>query len=320
MKTTIKDIAKASGYGVGTVSRVLSNDKSVSDKTRQKILDVIKELDYIPNVNGARLKQKHSKVIAVLVPVIYHPFFAEFVEELEKVSMDNNYSLLLVTSQNNIDKETEIINLIKSHRVDGAIFVTHYNHDENKLKGCPLVSIDRHLGNDIPLITSDNYDATMNALEKLFESGARKIAFIGSKPCVDSEVNLRYQAYVDFVKNHGLPTLDLFEVVGHGGESEMVAQFFEKYKDFDAIFVSGCSLSIAIHNELLNRKMAIPNDIQLVSYDGLFLGTEMLTAIQQPIKEMAIASFLTLTKLIKGEEVNKKQIFNTTFIKGETTL
>ena len=320
MKTTIKDIAKASGYGVGTVSRVLSNDKSVSDKTRQKILDVIKELDYIPNVNGARLKQKHSKVIAVLVPVIYHPFFAEFVEELEKVSMDNNYSLLLVTSQNNIDKEKEIINMIKSHRVDGAIFVTHYNHDENKLKGCPLVSIDRHLGNDIPLITSDNYDATMNALEKLFESGARKIAFIGSKPCVDSEVNLRYQAYVDFVKNHGLPTLDLFEVVGHGGESEMVAQFFEKYKDFDAIFVSGCSLYIAIHNELLNRKMAIPNDIQLVSYDGLFLGTEMLTAIQQPIKEMAIASFLTLTKLIKGGEVNKKQIFNTTFIKGETTL
>lgn len=320
MKTTIKDIAKASGYGVGTVSRVLSNDKSVSDKTRQKILDVIKELDYIPNVNGARLKQKHSQVIAVLVPVIYHPFFAQFVEELEKVSMANNYSLLLVTSQNNIDKEKEIINMIKSHRVDGAIFVTHYNHDENKLKGCPLVSIDRHLGNDIPLITSDNYDATMNALEKLFESGARKIAFIGSKPSVDSEVNLRYQAYADFVKKHGLPTLDLFEVVGHGGESEMVAQFFEKYKDFDAIFVSGCSLSIAIHNELLNRKMAIPNDIQLVSYDGLFLGTEMLTAIQQPIKEMAIASFLTLTKLIKGEEVNKKQILNTTFIKGETTL
>ena len=320
MKTTIKDIAKASGYGVGTVSRVLSNDKSVSDKTRQKILDVIKELDYIPNVNGARLKQKHSKVIAVLVPVIYHPFFAEFVEELEKVSMDNNYSLLLVTSQNNIDKEKEIINMIKSHRVDGAIFVTHYNHDENKLKGCPLVSIDRHLGNDIPLITSDNYDATMNALEKLFESGARKIAFIGSKPSVDSEVNLRYQAYADFVKKHGLPTLDLFEVVGHGGESEMVAQFFEKYKDFDAIFASGYSLSVAIYKELLNRKMAIPNDVQLVSYDGLFFGTEMLTAIQQPIKEMAIASFLTLTKLIKGEEVNKKQIFNTTFIKGETTL
>ena len=320
MKTTIKDIAKASGYGVGTVSRVLSNDKSVSDKTRQKILDVIKELDYIPNVNGARLKQKHSKVIAVLVPVIYHPFFAEFVEELEKVSMDNNYSLLLVTSQNNIDKEKEIINMIKSHRVDGAIFVTHYNHDENKLKGCPLVSIDRHLGNDIPLITSDNYDATMNALEKLFASGARKIAFIGSKPSVDSEVNLRYQAYVDIVKKHGLPTLDLFEVVGHGGEKEMAAQFFEKYKDFDAIFASGYSLSVAIYKELLNRKMAIPNDVQLVSYDGLFFGTEMLTAIQQPIKEMAIASFLTLTKLIKGEEVNKKQIINTTFIKGETTL
>ena len=78
-KVTINDVVKKSGYGLGTVSRVISGDKSVKESTRKKILKVIEELNYVPNVNGARLRRKHSNVIAVLVPVINHPFFAEFV-------------------------------------------------------------------------------------------------------------------------------------------------------------------------------------------------------------------------------------------------
>ena len=90
-KITILDVAKKSGFAVGTVSRVLSNDISVKDSTRQKILKVIDELHYTPNVNGARLRLKHSGVIAVMVPVINHPFFAEFVEYVEQIAMENKY-------------------------------------------------------------------------------------------------------------------------------------------------------------------------------------------------------------------------------------
>ena len=108
-KVTINDVAEKSGYGLGTVSRVISGDKSVKDSTRKKILQTIEELNYVPNVNGARLRKKHSEVIAVLVPVINHPFFANFVEYLESVAGEHGYSLLLLSSQMDEKKEEDIL-------------------------------------------------------------------------------------------------------------------------------------------------------------------------------------------------------------------
>ena len=112
-RVTILDVAKKSGYGVGTVSRVISGDKYVKESTKKEILKTIEELNYTPNVNGARLRRKHSRVIAVMVPVINHPFFAEFVEDIDSVAMQNGYSILLVTSKMNVEKERDILNKIK---------------------------------------------------------------------------------------------------------------------------------------------------------------------------------------------------------------
>ena len=106
---TIKDVAKRSGVGIGTVSRVLNNDSQVSEKTRTKVLEVIKELNYVPNVIGKKLSQNRSNVIAVVIPVINHPFFASLVEQLEIEADKHNYSLLLATSQHRIEKEIEIL-------------------------------------------------------------------------------------------------------------------------------------------------------------------------------------------------------------------
>ena len=136
-KVTILDVAKASGYGVGTVSRVLSGEASVKESTRQKILKVIEELNYTPNVTGARLRTQHSGVIAVMVPIIFHPFFSEFLEDVESAAAEKGYSILLVASQMNVEKEREILRKIKRKEVDGAIFVTHYEHDDADLKDCP---------------------------------------------------------------------------------------------------------------------------------------------------------------------------------------
>ena len=80
---TIKEVALKAGVGVGTVSRVLNNSPQISEKTRNKVLKAIEELNYVPNVAGKRLSQSRSNVIAVIVPVIDHPYFAKLIEELE---------------------------------------------------------------------------------------------------------------------------------------------------------------------------------------------------------------------------------------------
>ena len=321
-QVTILDVANKSGYGVGTVSRVISGDPHVKASTRKKIEEVIKELNFTPNVNGARLRKKHSGVIAVMVPIINHPFFAEFVEDVDSVAMQNGYSLLLVTSKMNVEKERDILNKIKRKEVDGAIFVTHYEHDNEEIKGCPLVSVDRHLNNHVPFVSSDNYDSTKEAIEYLISTGAKRIGYLGTKPHVESEVMLREKAYLDVLEEHHLESFLMNEVVDHGEEDKLVEKFIETYKNVDAVFVSGTSLAQIFYSRMKMMGKKIPEEMQIISYDGLFNAWdngEFISCIQQPIKELAEGAFQLLIDVINEKEVQRKNIYKSTFIKGSTT-
>ena len=321
-KVTINDVVKKSGYGLGTVSRVISGDKSVKESTRKKILKVIEELNYVPNVNGARLRRKHSNVIAVLVPVINHPFFAEFVEDVEKIADENGYSLLLVTSQMNEKKEDDILLKIRQKEIDGAIFVTHYEHSNEEIEGLPLVSFDRHLNNIVPFVSSDNYESTKKAVEYLIDKGAKKVGYIGTKPFVESEVSLREKAYLDVIKERGYTPYVLNEVVNHGEEGKLVDRFIELYPDVDAIFASGSTVSFLLYQKLTELGKKMPEEVQLISYDGIYLrkeGKRIVTSIEQPIKELAEASFNILVDIINEREVKQANIFKAQFVQGETT-
>ena len=186
METTIKDVAKYAGVGVGTVSRVINNEKSVGAKTREKVLEAMKALNYSRNNMAFRLRKNETRIIALLVPVINHPFFAKLAYYIEDEASKFGYSVLLVSSQQKVDKENEIITRINQREVDGAVFVTHYMHEEDDLLGCPIVSIDRSFGENIPYVTSDNYDATKNAIKYMIDHGwassARSLSFPRRSP------------------------------------------------------------------------------------------------------------------------------------------
>ena len=194
LETTIKDVAKYAGVGVGTVSRVINNEKAVGEKTRTKVLEAMKALNYSRNNMAFRLRKNETRIIALLVPVINHPFFAKLAYYVEDEACRFGYSVLLVSSQQKVDKEAEIITKIKHREVDGAVFVTHYMHEEDELQDCPIVSIDRTFGKNIPYVTSDNYDATKKAIKYMIERGAERVGLIGSKPLVASEVLARERA------------------------------------------------------------------------------------------------------------------------------
>lgn len=320
-RVTIADVAKKSGFGVGTVSRVLSGDKSVRESTRKTILKTIDELHFVRNVNGARLRKKHSGVIAVLVPVINHPFFAEFLENIEVYAAQAGWSLLVITSQMNEEKEKEILLKIRQHEIDGGIFVTHYHHDPEELSGCPLVSIDRHLSDDIPLITSDNYDSTKKALKLLYSHGNRRIGFIGTKPIVDSEVFLRKKAYDDFMAEKGLEPFEKWEIAAHGSEGALVASFLEEYPNLDAIFASNSTLASYVFKTCQMQGKRLPDDLELIAYDGVspLWGGNAIDCIRQDVKAMAEQAFLTLRALIEEKEVKPLTVVPTTLFVGHTT-
>ena len=321
MGATIKEVAAKSGVGIGTVSRVLNNSPQISEATRKKVLKAIKELDYVPNVAGKRLSQKKSYVIAVLVPVIDHPFFARLVSNLEIEADKKGYSLLLATSQHRIEKEHEILRRLQQGEADGALFVTHYEHHEDEFKGLAIVSIDRHLGKNIPVVTTDNYEATKKAIEHLIEKGCKKIAYLGTKPNQVSEVSLREKAYEDVCKKHNMPLMIVNQNVGHGEENKLIDELFNSYKEFDGVFVSGCTLATLLYNRMKLMGIKTPEDIQMVSYDGEFSLDDVhhISTLEQPLDLMAKKCVELLIDKINGKEVESLSKFNCRFIKGETT-
>ena len=321
MATTIKDLAKRAGVGVGTVSRVINNEKAVGTETRKKIIEAMKDLNYSPNNMASQLRKNETRIIALLVPIVNHPFFAKLAYYVEDEADRFGYSTILVSSQQRVEKEAEIISRIKQKKVDGAVFVTHYIHDEEDLKDCPIISIDRLLGKNIPYVTSDNYDATRKAVKYMIERGAERVGFIGSKPLVGSEVMERERAYCDVMAEYNMPVRMVNEVMQHGEETVVVADFMEKYPDVDSVFVSGYTLSQVFCDAATELGKRIPEDIQMVSYDGIFRqwSTNNMTSIEQPIEEMARQVVRLLIKKIRGEETCTRTVLKTKFVLGTTT-
>lgn len=321
METTIKDVAKYAGVGVGTVSRVINNEKSVGEKTRKKVLEAMKALNYSRNNMAFRLRKNETRIIALLVPIINHPFFAKLAYYVEDEAGKFGYSVLLVSSQQKVEREAEIITKITHREVDGAVFVTHYMHEEEDLKKCPIVSIDRTFGENIPYVTSDNYDATRNAIKYMIERGAERVGFIGSRSVVTSEVSERERAYLDVMAEYNMPPRIVNEVIQHGEEAVVVADFLEKYKDVDGVFVSGYTLSQCFYEAAIDMGKKIPDELQIVSYDGTFRqwGISNITSVEQPIEEMARQVVRLLIKKIHNEETCQRTVLKTKFVLGKTT-
>ena len=319
---TIKEVALRSGVGIGTVSRVINNSPQISPETRAKVLKAIEELHYVPNIAGKRLSQNKSNVLAVIVPVIAHPFFSKLIAELELAADKRGYSLLVVSSQHRIEKEKEILQRIAQKQADGALFVTHYEHDESEFKNLAIVSIDRHLGENIPIVTTNNYEATRQGVEYLIERGCKRISFLGTKPSQASEVIYREKAYRDVMKEHGLEEIVVNKEIPHGEEEELINSLFGTDKTIDGIFVSGCILANVLKKKFEKEGCDVPGDVQIVSYDGEFFRTsnKNMTTLKQPIHEMAERCVELLIKLINKEDnIEMMNKFDCQLVIGDTT-
>ena len=319
---TIKEVAARSGVGIGTVSRVLNNSPQISETTRKKVLKAIDELNYVPNVAGKRLSQNKSYVLAVLVPIINHPYFANLIAKLEIEADARGYSLLVASSQHRIEKEKEILKRLAQNEADGALFVTHYEHKPEEFKNLAIVTIDRHLGENIPIVTTNNYEATREGVEYLINKGCKRIAFLGTKPSQASEVILREKAYRDVMKEHNLEEIVINKEVKHGEESSVIDELIEKYSGIDGVFVSGCILASTLKNKFESLNIRVPEDIQVVSYDGEFFknSQKKMTTLEQPLDQMAKKCVELLIDLIdKKENIKMINKFDCRFVIGDTT-
>ena len=318
---TIKDVAKAAGVGVGTASRALSGNSSVSLATKKKVEETAKSLGFVPNQLARNFKKQSTGCVAIIVPTVFHPFFAKMVLYCESELYKVGYRLIVVSSQDDKNKEARMLEMIRQQRVDGIIFITHYDHG-NIDPDLPIVSVDRHVGAGFPYVTSDNYAMSRRAVELLREKGARNIGCVCGATVVESETKYRYTAYLDAMRDCGAEPHLLLMQFRHGQEMDVLRKFFSLYPDTYGLFTGSDMLASAAYHVAVMHGVRVPDRLQIVGYDGILDAWDSypkLTTVRQDIPKMAQSVVELLLARITGKSVPARVEIPAELVLGETT-
>jgi DNA-binding LacI/PurR family transcriptional regulator len=182
---TVKEIANRLRVSVSTVSRALSNSPRISEKTKEAVREIAKELNYEPNPKALFFKRQKSFVIGVIVPHITEDFFSHSINGIEDTALEHGYTILFGQSHDSFEKEDQILTAMKRQRVDGLLIslskeTNHFEHIK-KLENLniPVVFFDRvPASNKVNKVYCNLYSGMMDMLHWLFECGRKRIAFI----------------------------------------------------------------------------------------------------------------------------------------------
>lgn len=325
----IEDVAEKAGVSVTTVSRVMNNRGYISQKTRDKVQAAMKELNYQPNEMARALFRRKSNMIGLVIPAVSHPFFAELAQYLEYYADKRDYKLLLCNSNRNVDKERKYIEMLKKNQVDGIIMGSSVLGVEHYLNlNLPIVSFDRVVSDDIPVVASDSFMGGQLAAEFFIEKGCSKLVFvfrgIGGPHHQALLASGRAKGFGEKLGSHGIePSYLPLEMVEEDSTNEdAIVRFLTKRPDIDGIFASSDVIAAEVMQACSRIGRNIPNEIKLIGYDDVSLAvltTPRLSTVKQPIREMSERTIEIMIQQIEGAEVPMINMFPVSLIERETT-
>ena len=318
----IKDIAKLSGVGIATVSRVINQTGSVSEKTRKKVMDVINEYNYIPNNNARNLKLTQSENIALIVKYMSNPFFIKMMDVIEAEMESIGYPLLIRNVDDSSDELDVAISESMHSNLCGVIIMggsfSSYTEAKFKQLGIPsvLLTISSKGNVDPSLFSSviiDDEKEAYKATKHLIEMGHKNIGFLykDASNLVTPNI-LRYQGYKKALEESGIPVDDNListgvPVSGSGFRDGFIAmkQLMQKNPSMTAVFCFSDVLAIGAAKAVVSMGKKIPNDISIMGFDGIEM-TEFynpaLDTIYQPATQMALSAVSLLNGMMNGEK------------------
>ncbi|MEN6363248.1 MAG: LacI family DNA-binding transcriptional regulator [Bacteroidales bacterium] len=318
-KTNITDIARITGLSITTVSRVLNGKAEqyrIGKTSQQKIKEAAKELNYIPNQYAANLRTGRSNTIALIVPSINNPFFADIASNINAEVRKFGYITIISDSDENQETEKMELQQLISRNIEGLIIIPcgpewehiKYLYDQ----GLPLICIDRYFEDlDLPFVSTNNYDGAYTGTKYLLENGHSNIACI--QGVLKSTPNrLRVKGFKDAMEEAGLNN---FNVVGDSFtlqngylETKLLLQQKEKPT---AIFTLSNTIAMGCMKALKEENIRIPEDISLLTFDDHpyldYLATP-LSCIAQPVSDISKIATKFLFARLNNDEISTKQV------------
>jgi len=314
LKSTLKDLEKATGVSKSTISRVFNEPDKVKTSTLQLVKRKAKEIGYIPSRVARRLQGGigNAKVIGLIIPDILNPFFAEIVRGVEDIAMDKGYSLILNNSDENVERQRLCLDTLRMEGVDGIILPPAEGEDEYVKElvegGLNIVFIDRKMYNlSVDSILSDNEKGAYIAVSHLIKLGHKRIAYISGIPSI-STTQERLRGYKKAFKEHGIDLDISLIVMGDSKQKsgeELTTELLEMPEPPTAIFTGNNMITLGAYMAFNRLGVKVPEEVALVGYDDVPWADALNprpTVIDQSTYEIGRRAAETLISRIQNPE------------------
>ncbi len=312
MAITIKDVAKKANVSISTVSRVINKSKPVSDDVRERVEEVIRELNYEPNPIARSLVMKKTNLIGVIVTDISSFIIGQVSNAIEQIAKIYKYDITLCNSYAEKEQEMKYLDLLKNKQVEGLVFISYKIENEHKkfIKNAdfPVVLINRYIKElDSISVSIDHEKAAYDMTKYLVDHEAKSIALLRSGYSDDMFINDQLKGYKKALKENDIPFDQSFIYEGVfriEKAYDIIEKMIEEDTVPDAIFATNDDVAIAAMNCLMDHDYKIPEDVQVVGFHDTKIANlfrPKLTTIKQPIFDLGSMATRMLIKTINEE-------------------
>jgi DNA-binding LacI/PurR family transcriptional regulator len=315
---TIHDVANLAGVSTATVSRVLADYEAVSEKTRQKVFSAIEALNYQINRTASNLRRNTISKIGVVITDIQNPFFGTVVRGIEKVTIGDDYTLILGNSDEDPVREQKLITMLLEEGVAGLIFVPTQSDCDSytrlNLSRTPYVVIDRPIAQcEADTVVVDGYTGSASAVDILVSLGHQRIAYIGGLPHLFA-MQERQRGFLEMLHKHGLQTAPELIRAGDnrqaGGYREMQA-LLALPEPPTAVLIANNLMTLGGLQAIHESGIKIPMEISLIGFDDMDWAPSLqppLSVVAQPAFEMGERAALALLERIHDPTLPPRHI------------
>lgn len=272
-RPTIRDVAKAAGVSLGTASRVINRNATVSPEIRTQVEQAIARLSYEPNAVARSMRLRSTRSIGVMMRDITVPIFADFVSAIEDTLETEGYSLLLACSQDRKERELRILKMFAQKKVDGLIMTTCSEQDTDLVLaraalGIPIVFMDRHIPKASDTIEIAHRAGTRVAVEYLLRLGHRRIGLVtGSEALFPGrERVVGYQeAYAKFKVKPDMSYVRADSFFSEAIFSNTMDLLHRRAERATAIVAGGFNMLAIVLRAVRTSGLSIPGDVSIIT-------------------------------------------------------
>ena len=311
---TIKDLAEKTGYSVATISRVLNNHANVSPKARDEITRAVEESGFQLNTNAKQLKQTAHSILMV-VKGTSNELFGEMVETIQNLVAQTQYPLYVDYMDEDNNEVLHAIQLCREKKPLGILFLggnsQNFLKDFDKIQiPCVLVSND---ASGLPFqnlssVCTDDRQAARCAMNSLIALGHRKFVIVGGDREISDTGRLRYEGCIQAFQSHGIEFDEELDYRGvrfsYQEGYDATQQLIASGRSFTALFAEADVIAIGAIRALHNNGLRVPQDVSVMGFDGLPLGSFMvpqLSTVAQSAQAMAQRSVSILIDRIEND-------------------